>query len=207
MSKLSVLGRKGDMTQIYDEKGRAVPVTAVDISDCVVVATRTADKHGYEALQLGIGRANPRRVKKPLAGHCRKAGVEPVASLREVRVESAAGFSAGQKLGPDAFAPGDKVDVTGTTKGRGFTGGVKRWGWHGGPRTHGSMTHRRVGSAGAGTTPGRILPGRTMPGHYGVEQVTIRKLKVVKVESETGRVYVSGAVPGHRGGLVVLRKR
>ncbi|HDR00191.1 MAG TPA: 50S ribosomal protein L3 [candidate division WOR-3 bacterium] len=207
MNKLSVLGRKGEMTQIYDEQGRAVPATAVDVGDCVVVGLRTGKKHGYEALQLGMGRANPRRLKKPHAGICRKAGVEPVAILREVRIESSAEYRPGQKLGPEVFSVGDKVDVTGTTRGRGFSGGVRRWGWHGGPKTHGSMTHRRVGSAGAGTTPGRILPGRTMPGHYGVERVTIRRLRVVKVEPESGRVYVNGAIPGHSGSLVVVRKR
>lgn len=207
ISKLGVLGRKREMTQIYDEQGRVIPVTAVDVGECVVVAVRGAKKHGYEALQLGYGRANPRRVKKPTAGHFRKAGVEPTATLQEVRVESSSEFKPGQKLGPDVFTAGDMVDVTGTTRGRGFSGGVRRWGWHGGPRTHGSMTHRRVGSAGAGTTPGRILPGRTMPGQYGVEQVTVRKLRVVKVEPETGRVYLNGAIPGHRGGIVVVRKR
>ena len=207
MNKLSVLGRKGAMIQIFDEQGRALPVTAVNVGECTVEAGRNSKRHGYEALQLGFGKANPRRVKKPLAGHCRKAGVEPTAVLREVRVESSSGFKPGQKLGPEVFTPGEKVDVTGTTRGRGFSGGVRRWGWHGGPKSHGSMTHRRVGSAGAGTSPGRILPGRTAPGHYGVEQVTIRKLNIVKVEPETGLVYISGAIPGHRGSLVVVRKR
>lgn len=202
-----MLGRKGEMTQVYDDQGRAIPATAVDVSECLVVGLRTGREHGYEALQLGLGRANPRRVKKPLVGHCRKAGVEPVEILREVRVVASAEYKPGQRLGPDVFVAGDKVDVTGTTKGRGFAGGVKRWGWHGGPDTHGSMTHRRVGSAGSGTTPGRVLPGRTMAGHYGVEQVTIRKLHIVKVEKETGLVYVSGAIPGHRGALVIVRKR
>lgn len=195
------------MTQIYDEQGAAVPATAVDVGSCVVVAVRNAKKHGYEALQLGFGSANPRRASKALVGHCRKAGLEPAAVLREVRVESSSEYKPGQKMGPEVFTAGDKVDVTGTTRGRGFAGGVRRWGWHGGPRTHGCMTHRRVGSAGAGTTPGRILPGRTAPGHYGVEQVTIRKLRIVKVEPENGRVYVSGAIPGHRGSLVLVRKR
>ncbi|MFO7675900.1 MAG: 50S ribosomal protein L3 [bacterium] len=207
MSGISVLGRKGDMTQVYDEHGRAFPATAVDVSDCVVVTLRGVGRHGYEALQLGLGRANPRRVSRPLAGHCRKAGIEPVAFLREVRVSSSAEYRPGQKLGPEVFAAGDKVDVTGVTKGRGFAGGVKRWGWHGGSATHGSMTHRRVGSAGAGTTPGRVLPGRTMAGHYGVERVTIRKLQIVKVEQDKGLVYISGAIPGHRGSIVVVRKR
>jgi large subunit ribosomal protein L3 len=203
---IAVLGRKGEMTQVFTDEGRAVPVTAVDVSGCVVVSCRAKGRDGYEALQLGLGKANPKRLSKPMAGFFAKAGVEPTWMLREIRIDSAADYAPGQALGADLFQPGDKVSAEGRTKGRGFAGGMKRWGWHGGPRTHGSMTHRRVGSISAGTTPGRILKGRTMPGHYGVEKVLIRNLRVIKVEAERNLVFVKGAIPGHRGGVVLLRK-
>ncbi len=194
------------MTQVYGEDGVATPVTEIRLGDCVVVSRRTSERHGYNAVQLGLGKANPKRLKKPLAGYFKKAGVEPVRMLREVRMDDTSGFEPGQQLGADLFQPGDVVRVEGRTKGRGFAGGMKRWGWHGGPMTHGGMSKRRIGSVGAGTSPGRVLPGRTLPGHYGVERVTIRNLRVVKVEAGRNVVYVSGAVPGHRDGVVLLRK-
>ena len=204
---VAIYGRKGEMTQVYDERGRVIPVTTVDVSECVVVAKRTHAKHGYEAVQFGCGRANAKRLNKPQAGYYRKTGVEPTVVLRELRMDSTDGYKAGKPVSADTFTAGDKVDVAGNTKGRGFAGGMKRWGWHSGPKTHGSMSHRRVGSVGAGTSPGRILKGRTMPGQYGNERVTIRKLRIVKVEAEKGLLYISGAIPGHRGSLVLVRKR
>ncbi len=203
---VAVLGRKGMMTQLYDEQGTCVPVTAIRMDECVVIATRTVKKNGYEALQLGFGRANPKRLTKPMAGHFRQAGVEPARLVREVRMDTTEGFKPGQQLGPDLFQPGDKVWVEGRTKGRGFAGGMKRWGWHGGNRTHGATSHRRVGSVGAGTSPGRVLPGRTLPGHYGTERVSIKNLRVVKIEPEKGILYVNGAVPGHRDGVVLVKR-
>lgn len=202
-----LLGLKGSMTQVFDDEGRAWPATAIDVSSCVVVGHRTVEKSGYSAVQLGVGRPSKRGLTKPVAGHFKKAGVEPVRYLREVRVVSAEGLEPGKKPGTGQFQAGDMVDVTGWTKGRGFAGGVKRWGWKTGPRTHGNMSHRRIGSVGAGTSPGRVLKGRTLPGQYGNERVTIRKLKVVGIDAERGQLFVTGAVPGGKGGLLVVRKR
>lgn len=201
-----IIGHKGTMTQLYDEQGVVRPVTAIHVPNCIVVRKRTKQTDGYEALQLGVGQLSKRRSTKPLLGYFKKAGVEPRGVLREVRVDNVDDYKIGQQLGVDLFKPGERVAVSGITRGRGFAGGMRRWGWHGGPQTHGSMSHRRIGSLGSGTSPGRALRGRTLPGHYGVERVTVRNLKVVKVEAERGVLYVEGAVPGHRGGIVHVRK-
>jgi len=194
------------MCQLFDEQGTVRPVTAISVPDCIVVRKRTKQADGYEAIQLGLGPISKRHSTKPVLGHFKKAGVEPRDALREVSVDKIDDYSVGQKLGVDIFKPGDKVAVSGITRGRGFAGGMRRWGWHGGNKTHGSTTHRRVGSLGSGTSPGRPLRGRTMAGHYGVERVTVRNLRVVKVEADRGIIYVEGAVPGHRGGVVVVKK-
>lgn len=201
-----IIGHKGTMTQLYDEQGVVRPVTAIHVPNCIVVRKRTKQTDGYEALQLGVGQLSKRRSTKPLLGYFKKAGVEPRGVLREVRVDNVDDYKIGQQLGVDLFKPGERVAVSGITRGRGFAGGMRRWGWHGGPQTHGSMSHRRIGSLGSGTSPGRALRGRTLPGHYGVERVTVRNLMVVKVEAERGVLYVEGAVPGHRGGIVHVRK-
>jgi len=204
---MALLGQKGDMIQLYDERGVVVPATEVKVGECVVVGKRTRELHGYEALQIGFGAASKRKSSKSLLGFYKKAGVPPARSLQEIRVDKIADHQVGQKLGVGVFALGDTVQVTGITRGRGFAGGVRRWGWHGGPASHGSMTHRRIGSLGSGTTPGRPLKGRTQAGHYGVEQVTVRNLSIVKLAPEKGVLYVSGAIPGHRGSLVMIRKK
>jgi len=203
---VAILGRKTTMTQVYDDRGRAVPATVIDVSSCVVVARRTEKDDGYSALQLGFGQPTKRKLTKPVAGYFKKLGIGPVGVLQEVRMDSTDEFEPGKPVGVGRFQVGDKVDVSGLTKGRGFCGGVKRWGWSTGPRTHGNMSHRRVGSIGAGTSPGRILKGRTMPGQYGNEKVTIRHLKVVQVDEDKGLLYVTGAVPGNNGGVVLVRK-
>jgi large subunit ribosomal protein L3 len=202
---IATLGQKGQMTQLYDEKGVVVPTTPIDVSTCVVVAKRTREEHGYAALQLGFGEPSKRATTKAVAGHLKKAGVAPVGWLCEVRAEPE-GYQVGQKLGADQFKAGDRISVTGVTRGRGFAGGMRRWGWHGGPASHGSMSHRRIGSVSSGSSPGRVWPGRTLPGHYGVERVTIRGLRVFSVDAEKGIVYVRGAVPGRRGGRLILKK-
>lgn len=204
---MALLGQKGNMVQLYDEGGVVVPATEVMVGECVVVGKRTLDRHGYEALQIGFGTVSKRKSSKPLLGFYKKAGVPPARSLQEIKVDKIADYQVGQKLGVGALTLGDVVHVTGITRGRGFAGGVRRWGWHGGPASHGSMTHRRIGSLGSGTTPGRPLKGRTQAGHYGVEQVTIRNLSIVKLEPEKGVLYVGGAIPGHRGSLVLIRKK
>jgi large subunit ribosomal protein L3 len=204
---IALIGQKGNMAQLYTDQGVVVPVTEVKVGECVVVGKRTQELNGYEALQIGFGVVSKRKSSKSLLGFYKKAGVPPARSLQEIEVDKIADYQVGQKLGVDVFALGDTVHVTGITKGRGFTGGMKRWGWHGGPASHGSMFSRRIGSLGSGTTPGRPLKGRTGAGHYGVEQVTIRNLSIVKLEPEKGVLYVNGAIPGHRGGLVLIRKK
>ncbi|MBM3331670.1 50S ribosomal protein L3 [candidate division WOR-3 bacterium] len=203
----ALIGQKGIMAQLYDERGVVVPATEVKVGECVVVGKRTQELNGYEALQIGFGAVSKRKSKKSLLGFYKKAGVPPARSLQEILVDKIADYHVGQKLGVDVFALGDRVHVTGITRGRGFTGGMKRWGWHGGPASHGSMFSRRIGSLGSGTTPGRPLKGRTGAGHYGVEQVTIRNLSIVKLDREKGVLYVNGAIPGFRGSLVLIRKR
>lgn len=203
---IAVLGRKGKMMQLYDERGVVTPVTAISVDHSVVVAKRTREKHGYTALQLGFGKPSKRWLIKSIAGLFKKAGVEPCGWLREVRVDNVGAYEVGQKLGAEQFKPGDIVAVTGWTRGRGFAGGIRRWGWHGGPASHGSMSHRRIGSVSSGSSPGRVWPGRTLPGHYGTERVTVRGLRVVKVDTEGGILCVSGAVPGCSGGRVIVRK-
>jgi large subunit ribosomal protein L3 len=204
---MALLGQKGNMVQLYDDRGVVIPATEVKVGECVVVGKRTQERNGYEALQIGFGAVSKRKSSKSLLGFYKKAGVPPARSLQEIEVDKIADYHVGQKLGVDVFALGDTVHVTGITKGRGFTGGMKRWGWHGGPASHGSMFSRRIGSLGSGTTPGRPLKGRTQAGHYGVEQVTIRNLSIVKLEPEKGVLYVGGAIPGHRGSLVLIRKK
>lgn len=204
---IALIGQKGNMAQLYTDQGVVVPVTEVKVGECVVVGKRTQELNGYEALQIGFGVVSKRKSSKSLLGFYKKAGVPPARSLQEIEVDKIADYQVGQKLGVGVFALGDTVHVTGITTGRGFTGGMKRWGWHGGPASHGSMFSRRIGSLGSGTTPGRPLKGRTGAGHYGVEQVTIRNLSIVKLEPEKGVLYVNGAIPGHRGGLVLIRKK
>jgi len=204
---IALIGQKGNMTQLYTERGVVVPVTEVKVGECVVVGKRTQERHGYEALQVGFGAASKGKSSKPLLGFYKKVGVPPARSLQEIRVDKIADYQVGQKLGVGVFAPGDIVHVTGVTRGRGFAGGMRRWGWHGGPASHGSTTHRRIGSLGSGTSPGRPLKGRTQAGHYGCEQVTVRNLSIVKLEPERGVLYVNGAIPGHRGSVVLIRKK
>ena len=203
---IGLIGQKGEMTQLYDEQGHVVPVTAIEVGKCVVVGLRTRERHGYCAVQVGWGEASKRQRTKPYTGFFEQVKLPVMRVLKEFRVESVDGFEVGQELRVDLLKPGDYVAVTGLTKGRGFAGGMKRWGWSGGPASHGSMSHRRIGSLGAGSSPGRVLPGRTLPGHYGCERLTVKNLRVVKVEPESGKIYVKGAIPGYRGATVLVRK-
>jgi large subunit ribosomal protein L3 len=203
---IGLIGQKGVMTQLYDEQGHVVPVTAIEVGKCTIVGLRTKEQHGYCAVQVGWGEASKRQRTKPYTGFFEKAKLPVMRVLHEFRVPSVEGFQVGQELKVDLLKPGDYVSITGWTKGRGFAGGMKRWGWRGGPASHGSMSHRRIGSLGAGSSPGRVLPGRTLPGHYGCERLTVKNLRVVKVEPEQGVIYVRGAVPGYRGATVLIRK-
>ncbi|RKO65900.1 50S ribosomal protein L3 [Desulfofundulus salinus] len=200
-----ILGRKVGMTQIFNDAGQAIPVTVIEAGPCVVVQKKTPDRDGYSAIQLGFGEKPERLVNKPLKGHFAKAGVRPLRFLRELRVENVEDYQVGQEIKADVFAIGERVDVVGTSKGRGFAGGIKRHGFHRGPMAHGSKYHRRPGSLGA-KGPARVFKGRKLPGHYGVERVTVQNLEVVRVDPERNLLAVKGSVPGPRGGLLLVKE-
>ncbi len=202
-----LIGRKIGMTQLFSEDGRAVPVTVLRAGPCVVVQRKTTERDGYEAVQLGLVEDRPdRKATKPMRGHFEKAGVPPTRVLREVAIEEGAEASPGDTVTCSIFEPGQKVDVIGTSKGRGFQGVVKRHGFGGGRATHGSMFHRAPGSIGASAYPSRVFPGMRMAGHMGSRRVTVKGLEVVQVDPERNLLLVKGAVPGARGSLVVIRR-
>jgi large subunit ribosomal protein L3 len=203
---VGLLGRKVGMTQIFDQKGRVIPVTVVEAGPCTVVQKKTAGRDGYEAIQIGYLAVKPKRVSKPLTGHFAKSKVAPLQHLQEIRLVSAAEYQVGQTLTVDLFAEGEEVVVTGASKGRGFQGGVRRWGYRGGPKSHGSMFYRAPGSIGASSFPSRVFKGHRMPGRMGGDQVTIRGLRVVGVDSPRNLLLIRGALPGPPGGLLTVRK-
>jgi len=199
-----LLGRKLGMTQMFDETGVVHPVTVVEAGPCVVTQVKTAEKDGYGAVQLGFGL--DKRLNRPEQGHRRASGFMS-RTLRELRAEDPSEFEVGQVLKADVFANGEAVDVTGTSKGRGFQGGVKRHGFHGGPKTHGqSDRHRAPGSIGSSATPGRVFKGMRMAGHMGNERVTVQNLKVLRVDPERNLLLIEGSVPGPNKGLVIIRR-
>lgn len=200
-----IIGVKVGMTQLFTPEGLAVPVTLIEAGPCKVVQIRTTARDGYEAVQLGFGAMKEWRANKPLRGHFARAGLKPLRYLREIRVDDASKYQVGQEIKCDLFQPGERVDVTGITKGRGFAGGIKRHGFHRGPMAHGSKYHRRPGAL-AAKAPARVFKGRPLPGHYGVERVTVQNLEVVHVDPEKNILAVKGAVPGPRGGLVVIKE-
>jgi len=200
-----ILGRKVGMTQIFDDKGEVVPVTVIDTGPNVVVRCRTKERDGYTAVQLGLGEVAERKVSRPVRGQFAKAKVAPMMVLREIRVDDVSGFEVGQRIGAEIFKPGDVVAVTGTSKGKGFAGGVRRHGFRRGPMAHGSKYHRAPGSL-ASRDAARVFKGRRMPGHLGAARVTVRGLRVVKVDPERNLLILKGAVPGPRGGLLAIRE-
>jgi large subunit ribosomal protein L3 len=205
-----LIGKKVGMTQLFDENGKVVPVTVIEAGPCPVVQRKTAASDGYEAIQIGFWpQLKAKRVTKPMRGHFEKVKVAPQKRLREFRLESAAppSYTVGQVLTVALFEVGEKVRVTGTSKGKGFQGGVKRWGYLGGPETHGSMFHRAPGSIGASSFPSRVFKGHHMPGRMGGALTTVKALKVVKVIPEQNLLLVRGAVPGPAGGLLTILKR
>ena len=202
--KKAILGRKLGMTQIFDENGRAIPVTVVEAGPCTVVQVKTKDADGYEAVQLGFGEVKEKKLTKPEKGHFTKANVAPVKHLREFRLEEIS-YKVGDEIKADVFAAGEAVDVTGTTKGKGFQGVIKRHGQSRGPMGHGSMYHRRPGSMGSTSTPGRVYKGKNLPGHMGVETVTIENLEVVKVDLDKNVLLIKGSVPGNKGAILKIR--
>lgn len=199
-----ILGRKLGMTELFDEQGRAIPLTVIEAGPCVVVQKKTTKTDGYNALQVGFGEVKERSLNKPLKGHFARANVKPRRFLRELRLDNVEGYEVGQEIKVDIFAPGDRVDVTGITKGKGFAGGVKRWGFGRGPMAHGSKYHRGPGSL-QSRDAARVFKGRRMPGHLGHERVTIQNLKVFRVDPEKNLLLVKGAVPGPRGSLVLIK--
>jgi large subunit ribosomal protein L3 len=207
--KEGLIGRKVGMTQVFGDDGNIVPVTVVQLGPCTVVGIRTKASHGYDALQLGF---EPRKknVTKAMAGVYKKAGIDrPMRILREIRLqktENVAPYAVGQSLAADLFTPGELVDVVGVTKGKGFQGGVKRHGWAGGDATHGSMFHRAPGSIGASSDPSRVWPGHKLPGRMGADRRTVLNLPVVRVMPEQSLILLRGAVPGARGGVLIVRK-
>src|SRR3954449_3660487 len=204
--KTGILGEKLGMTQVFDANNRVVPVTVVKAGPCVVTQIRTQEKDGYTAVQLAYGQIDPRKVTKPVAGHYAKAGVTPRRHLIELRTDSVDGYEIGQELGADVFADGATVDVTGTTKGKGTAGVMKRHGFAGVSSSHGShRNHRKPGSIGACATPGRVFKGMRMAGRMGNETATTTGLKVHGVDAERGLLLIKGAIPGPRGGIVLIR--
>jgi large subunit ribosomal protein L3 len=202
-----LIGKKVGMSQIIQEDGTVVPVTVVQAGPCVVVQKKTVDKDGYEAVQLGfVEFIKPKRVTKGMTGHFKKAGAAPVRVLREMRVEGEDSPKAGDKVLCDIFAADERVHVIGTSKGRGFAGLIKRHHFRGGRASHGSMFHRAPGSIGASAFPSRVIKGMRMAGHLGNSRVTVRNMRVERVDQENNLLYLRGAVPGPAGGYLVLEK-
>ena len=203
--KKGIIGKKLGMTQIFDENGNVIPVTVIEAGPCTVVQKKTVETDGYAAVQLGFEDVSEKHVTKPEAGHFKKAGVSAKRHLKEFRLEKAADMNPGDVVAADTFAAGDKVDITGITKGRGYTGAIKRWNLHMLGKTHGiGPIHRQSGSMGV-IDPARIFKNKKMAGQYGNEQVTVLNLEVVKVDAEKNLIAVKGAIPGARGGIVFLR--
>jgi large subunit ribosomal protein L3 len=204
--KKAIIGKKVGMTQIFDENGKVIPVTVIEAGPCVVVQKKTAENDGYSAVQLGFGDVKEKKLTKPQIGHFNKAGVEFKKFLKEFRLDGADAMNVGDVVKADTFAAGDKIDVTGISKGKGYAGVIKRYGAQRTPMTHGGgPVHRHAGSMGACSTPSRIFKGKIGAGHMGAEQVTVQNLDVVKVDAELNMIAVRGAIPGPKGGVVYIK--
>ena len=201
----AIMGTKLGMSQVFSQDGTVIPVTVVLAGPCPVVQIKNAEKDGYAAIQIGYGAIKEKNVVKPVKGHFDKAKVKPMRKLRELRLADCSAYSVGDEIKCSIFAAGEKVDVTGTSKGKGFAGAVKRWNHHIGPKAHGSGYHRGVGSMGACSTPSRVFKNKKMSGHLGNERVTVQNLTVVKVDTERNLILLKGAVPGPKGGFVVIK--
>lgn len=201
-----IIGKKIGMTQIFDETGKVIPVTVLEAGPCVVSQKKTVENDGYAAIQVGYGDLKAHRVNKPMKGHFAKGNVAPKRTLREFRLENTDAYNVGDLIKADIFAVGDKVDVTGTSKGKGYAGAIKRWGLHRLKETHGTgPVARHAGSNGPISDPSRVFKGKRLPGHMGAEQVTVQNLMVAKIDAENNLIAVKGAVPGPNGGIVVIR--
>lgn len=203
--KKGIIGKKIGMTQIFDENGKVIPVTVVEAGPCVVVQKKTEQNDGYEAIQVGFGDAKPHKISKPLKGHFEKADVAAKRTLREFRMDDCSTYNVGDVIKADAFEVGDMIDATGTSKGKGFAGSIKRHGNHSLRASHGTgPVARHAGSMGAISDPSRIFKGKGMPGHMGHERVTVQNLEVVKVDAENNLIAIRGAIPGPKGGVIIL---
>ena len=200
----AILGTKAGMTQIFDEGGKAIPVTVVEAGPCVVIHKKTVENDGYNAIQVGFGAVKAQDLNKPEKGRFDKAQLNPMRYVKELRVEDPGTYKIGQEIKADVFSSGEWVDVSGLSKGKGFAGGIKRHGMHRGPMKHGSKYHRRPGSLGA-KGPARVFLGRKMPGRLGGEKVTVQKLLVVRVDPERNLLLIRGAIPGPKKGLVTIK--
>jgi len=203
--KKAILGLKVGMTQIFDNEGKAVPVTVIAANPNIVVQKKTIENEGYEAIQVGFDDKAEKKVTKPLKGHFAKAKVATKRYLREFRLEDAGSYEVGQEIKVDIFKEGDRVDISGVSKGKGFAGAIKRHNFHRGPMKHGSKYHRWAGSMGASSSPSRTIPGKKLPGHMGAENTTVVNLEVVKVDPEKNIILVKGGIPGIRGSLVMIK--
>ena len=206
MMQKALIGKKIGMTQIFDEKGKVVPVTVVEAGPCVVSMKKTVENDGYEAVQIGFGDIKPKHVTKPLQGHFKKADVAPKRTLKEFRFDDCSAYELGQIIKADIFETGNKVDVTGTSKGKGYAGVIKRWNFSRLKESHGSgPVARHGGSMGACSSPSRVWKGKKMAGHLGAEKVTVQNLAVVKIDAENNLIAIKGAIPGPNGGIVVIK--
>ncbi len=202
----AIIGKKIGMSQIFTQDGKVIPVTVVEAGPCPVVQVKTVENDGYNAIQVGFGNVKETRVNKPEAGHFKKAGVTVKKYLREFRFADCSSYTLGQELTCDMFTVGDKVDVTGTSKGHGYSGVVQRWNNHIGPKAHGSGYHRGVGSMGACSSPSRVFKNKHMAGQWGHEKVTVQNLMVARVDAARNLLLIKGAIPGPKGGLVIVKE-
>ena len=203
--KKALIGKKVGMTQIFDEEGKVIPVTVIEATPCTVTQIKTVEQDGYSAVQLGFGDVKESKLNKPRLGHLSKNKIAPKKYLREFRLDSVEGMNVGDELKADVFTAGDRVDIQGTSKGKGFQGVIKRHGQSRGPMGHGSMYHRRPGSMGPTSTPGRVFPGKNLPGHMGNVTVTIQNLEVIKVDLDKNVILVKGSVPGAKGSILKIK--
>ena len=204
--KKSIIAKKIGMTQIFLDNGVLIPVTVLEAGPCVVTQKKTMENDGYEALQVGFGEVKSKKVNKPLKGHFDKAGVAATKLLKEFKFENCNEYELGSIIKADIFTVGDKVDVSGVSKGKGFQGTIKRHNQHRGPMAHGSKYHRGVGSLSSATTPGKVKKGKKMPGHMGAENVTIQNLEIVRIDADKNLIIVKGAVPGNKGSILVIKE-
>ena len=201
----AILAKKLGMTQIFDETGKVIPVTVIEAGPNAVIQKKTVENDGYEAVQVGFVDLKEKKTNKPTKGHFAKAGVAPKKYIKEFRLDDVSALNVGDEIKADIFEAGEKVDVAGITKGKGYAGTIKRWGQHRGPMTHGSGYHRGPGSMGMCSDPGRVFKGKRLPGHMGVERVTIQNLTLVKVDAEKNIILIKGGLPGPKGGLLIVK--